>query len=51
MITFCDGVEPQIVQVLQPDESIFKDIINYSENNEWYYKFNNYIIKCSGKLV
>lgn len=41
MITFCDGAEPQIVEVLQSDESIFKYIINYSEKDEWYYKFNN----------
>jgi len=41
MCTFCDGGEPQIVEALQSDESIFKDIINYSEKDEWYYKFNN----------
>ena len=41
MITFCDGAEPQIIKVLQSDESIFKDIINYSEKDEWYYQFNN----------
>ena len=41
MITFCDGAEPQIVKALQSDESIFKDIINYLEKDEWYYQFNN----------
>ncbi len=41
MCTFCDGGEPQIVEALQSDESIFKDIINYLEKDEWYYQFNN----------
>ena len=41
MCTFCDGAEPQIVEALQSDESIFKDIINYLEKDEWYYQFNN----------
>ena len=41
MITFCDGGEPQIVEALQSDESIFKDIIKCLEKDEWYYQFNN----------
>ena len=41
LITFCDGLEPQILSSLQSDESIFKDIINHLEKDEWYFQFNN----------
>ena len=41
MITFCDGADPQIVDALQSDDSIFKDIIPYLKKNEWYLEFNN----------
>ena len=41
MITFCDGADPQIVEALQSEDSIFKDIIPYLKKNEWYLEFNN----------
>ena len=41
MITFCDRADPQIVEALQSEDSIFKDIIPYLKKNEWYLEFNN----------
>jgi len=41
MITFCDGADPQIVEALQSEDSIFKDIIPYLPKDEWYLEFNN----------
>lgn len=40
MLTFCDGKEPQIVEALKEEGSIFDKIIPYIKGN-WYYKFNN----------
>ena len=40
MLTFSDGREPQIVDVLKEEGSIFAKIIPHIKGN-WYYKFNN----------
>jgi len=40
MLTFCDGMQPQVVEVLKSDELVFNEIIPYIEL-PWYYQFNN----------
>lgn len=40
MVTFCDGAEPQIIEVFQLNESIFKDIIKFIKG-DLYLQFNN----------
>lgn len=40
MVTFCDGAKPPIINALESDNSIFKEIIPKIKGN-WYLEFNN----------
>ena len=40
LLTFCDGMQPQVVKSLKSDELAFNEIIPYIES-PWYYQFNN----------
>ena len=48
MLTFCDGMQPQVVESLKSDEFLLNEIIPYIES-PWYYLFNNSWMFESGK--
>ena len=41
LLTFCDGGLPNIIEPLKSSDCPFAEIIKSSDNNDWYYKFNN----------
>ena len=40
MITFCDGVKPQVLNSLTETSCLFSKIVK-NRSNDWYFKFNN----------